>query len=224
VVKDQYGNPVSGAPVDLSLTNADDGSDLTSEKETVTDADGVATFRYTPSGSGVNATVAATIDDNSSAAERVLYRNRPIFGPGGVANGGNSDINEADQGGIRLNGGSASGKDTVQLQLNNTGNDDVTITRSRINFLANSSDGGPKYDEGAVLITGTDSPGTMKFGGPFVTYAEGSRPTLPSGDTTPVEIEFKPTGNGAPETSSIVFFVLTVEYSSGETDTYFVAP
>jgi hypothetical protein len=221
VVSDEYGNPVSNETVWFEVRNSG-GTTLVANR-TATDAEGLATFDYTPRDSSVNATIDVRITQtNPAAAERVTHSDRPVFGPGGVADGGSSDINPAEHGDVQLVDENLNGADTIDLVLNNTGDTDLDITKARLNFYL--TDSRHEYDSATLLgATSPDSP--MDIGGTFVAYPDGSRVTLAgNGTETSVSVQFSPTGGGQPKLDGSDFFVITIIYTNGETDTYFVSP
>jgi hypothetical protein len=130
-----------------------------------------------------------------------------------------------DQGGIRLvdERGQNGNDDTMEILLNNSRTEDSTITQSRINFVAGDYNNNEYTDVDLTNSTSPDDP--MEIGGSFVAYPEGNRVTLAgNGQVTPIELEFIEGRGGNVQLSDVDFFVITIAYSNGETDTYFVAP
>jgi len=215
VVKDRYGNPVGGESVSLSLTNANDGTVL-DQQTTVSDADGVATFRYTPGSSGLNATVNATIYAGARERHRVVYRNRPVFGAGGVADGGNSDINPSGSGAVRLEAVTRN-QDDVTMELNNTGDATVNATGARLNFYFGGTSNNNPAEKADLKRSGTTL-GELTVGGSFT--------SLRSADPVGVEPDANAEFTLAFKQGKVKkddFFVVTFAYDNGESETYFVA-
>ena len=210
-VRDRYNNPVSGVDVNTDLQG--DGNLETIRS--VTDAEGVASFRYqAPSTAG---TAGLNLSIGTEARERVNVAIDTTSGGGG---GGTGEFN-LDQGrdsGVRLTGVSSlrSPQSSVaQITFQNDGAP-RDILEAQFIFFYDNSPGGDTPRNLRLNNGGTNIP----VRGEATTL--GTPITLTSG-TNSVDFRFRPSNVGSPAPVSEQDFALfRLEFSDGSRSTYMV--
>lgn len=219
--RDRYNNPVSGVEVTFTDPEPDDGTfqnEVGGEVTVTTDENGRATALFTPANSQGPISVAALAGDLGDAGtdendhERVDFQNVRADS-GGIA----GDINPDESGRVKLvsassvNQGEGPGDKIVTLTFTSDPGQSVTIVGGRVNF---HSAGGPGGSGGSspewLKIDGSPQ---LDVGGKFKNF-DGS--TSISSDTA-VNLEWE---KGIKPDH---FYVLTLEFSNGDTGLYFVS-
>lgn len=230
-VRDRFNNPVSDAPVNVSVDTDHlrvwNGSAWNATATVDTDADGRATLRYRAvnvTSSGESASFRASIDDGNQAYETVEYPGVKVpvvaFGGGNGAGdgGGGSDLNPGSMGDLVLRSASLTGAD-VAVSLENTVEESVTVTHARLNFFYSTKDN--MAPDSAVLAAGGTDRGTLSIKSDWVEL-DGPVTLSPGQNDPAFTLEFQ---NG--QVFKEDFFVLTVVYEiDGERyrATYFISP
>ncbi len=233
VARDRFNNPVSGVPVTFTLDDGDAGSFVGDSTDVRTDEDGSArvVFAAAPTFDGgpvdVTATAGDLADDPDGNGDRVEtgagsvadhevveYGTRltVVSPPGGDDDG--LDINPNSTGKVALTDASAvggGGDSTVTLTFESKAGGDVDLVGGRVNY---HSTGGPGSSAGSspteVEIGGT----VLEVSGEFRTVAS---PITVGTTGTDVALSW----NG--EIQGDHFYILTLEFSNGEVETYFVS-
>ncbi|KAB1187750.1 MULTISPECIES: Ig-like domain-containing protein [Haloferax] len=221
--RDGYNNPVEGESIEFEVTG-----DATPKSQTVTTTDeGLATFDFTvDSDATERVTIEASSDFDGSgdieSTEEVTYTIPVVNGSGGSGSGSGSggdgstgEINPPnnEKGDVILEDTSSPAKDTVEIRLNNTG-DQRTITSFRVSFYY-PDQGDPIAD--TATFNGSDP---QPIGG--LQHELGANNVqLDTGTPTPVTLVFN--SDNKPMGVTEDFFIVTVRFDTGESSTYFVA-
>lgn len=219
-VRDQFGNPVSGTSV---TGYAPDGSFVGGTTARVrTNDDGRAVFEYTAG--SANTTLNFSFADDPAAAgfDASTAENASVdvaVNDGGGDGGGDSDgPNPSESGDIRLEDETRVSDTVIDLELNNTAeNTVVNVTRARLNFYFESKNN--EFDFADIRSPGDPNSARLQISGPFETLSP--QIALQNATTTTVRLEFG-SDQGNARFNADEFFVITLEFDSGESDTYFI--
>lgn len=221
-VRDRYDNPVTGAPVNFSLT---DGSGTLTPSVATTDDEGRARVTFTPGGNYTgSATVEARRDYDGNGTiesyERTTFDLTVLDADTLGGGGGNGDINPAESDDMVLTDATGKGNEAT---LTFSTPEERTVTHARISFYY--TDSGSGSDKQARRWRFQQNPGQiLDVGGPLTELS--SNVTVSSGDPD-VVLAFDDETSGYFFGSSVDtrgdFFILSVQFADGTTDTYFVA-
>lgn len=227
-VRDRYGNPVEEGTVNVSLSGVGNvsaqGQFGTSLTNLDVGADGVVELDYEAPADvhgTENATVNVSLDGAGTVAAadaRDTQFDLQVADTDG--SGGGANIN---QGEIKVTDETITDKDTVNLTLNNSLGTDVNITEAKLNFYFSNSDN--DYEEVDISNASISGGKTTLVVGGGLENLDPEIQVTGNETTTEVELVFKQTDpEGNLDVSPDHFFVLTLTYSNGETNTYFVSP
>jgi hypothetical protein len=203
-VRDRYNNPVAGERVEFTV----DGTTHTR----ISGADGVAA--YTLGGSATAAT--ASLRNASEAYESVEFDAGDASGDTGGGSTGTATLDGAVQ--LNRSGPQFAGSNAVDLELNNTGTSEVNVTHVRIGMYYDTNSS-KRYTDALVE---NDFSETVAIRDGF-TELSTTFPIL-AGSTRNFTLSFTTASGDAAPIEENDYFVTTLAYDNGETDTYHVNP
>ncbi|ESS06148.1 MAG: hypothetical protein A07HB70_01697 [uncultured archaeon A07HB70] len=235
-VRDRYNNPVPNSRVSENLTMTSNDTAVLSPTNVTVGEDGQAAFDYAGTGTAsltlVDGSGTPVLDATNGSAVATVTSSDVGSDTGGGGDG--AEINPVD--GVIVTGativnqqnGQGNGKLSAEVKLTfeNRVSSTRSITQARLSFYQVGDPGtGPGRDTPpkSVLFNSTSRLVVASEGGGF----ESVGPTdIGGGGSEQVTLKFynSKTGGDEFDVDPGDFFVITVEFKSGETATYFVAP
>jgi hypothetical protein len=236
-VRDRYNNPVSG--VQVNNTTGVTANGLVEPETATSNADGRATFSFTPRCPPDTATCEATLNlsigDGNQPYEAVEPSGGRIqveseTGAGAGGGGVGSDINPNSTDGVVLRGSlilsSTQGNTNPNVNLtlqNRDENRQRQIVEARFNFYSVDRQSGSQRSAPEAVDISNRTLKSANNGGQFRRL---DPINLSAGDSTSFTITFYSDAGGTTEfdVTQGDFFIISVVFADGETATYFVAP
>lgn len=222
-VRDEFGNPLGGQRLNLTVVNKS-GEAVLTDTTVTTNPEGRATVEYTGLSPGVvtlrasfvGDPAAATFDPrtpaNASVDARIV---RPVGTGNGTGNGtGAGTVNPP--GSVQLVGSFRDGNNEAVFTLKNTGNTTKNLSRARIAFYFNRQGNDDPTD--AMFVTSDNQP-TMAVGGDYQSVDNVSFPP-----NTEVNVCVRFSGGAGGNDVEDDFFVTNFEFTDGTVRQYFVTP
>lgn len=222
--RDRFNNPVSGVSVDAAVV---DGPGTVADGSAVTDADGRAAFVY-EAPDDVNDDQAVTVNatfGGGTPANRTASFDLTVVDAGSGSTGGT--INPGENGTVLLEGstigdagcGTGNPPDcNVTVRLNNTASSTVTVESVRYNF----------YGVDKISTSSRDPPDYLDFDGTALVirgpYTDTGEPLSPGVNELSLRFYHNAAHTNAFDAEEGDFFIVSVQFDTGQSATYFVAP